>query len=140
TLAARDLGAAQAEPMDADQQALVTRYVEAFERYDIESLVSLLHEDAIQSMPPYSLWLVGPEEISRWMLGPGAGCRGSRLLATTANGCPAFAQYRVDPAGGHAPWSLQVLDISGDRIAGLHYFVVDGDPSLFAAFGLPDHL
>ena len=70
------------------------------------------------------------------MTGPGAGCRGSRLLATSANGCPAFAQYKADGS----PWSIQVVDISGDRIAALHYFVVDGDPALFAAFGLPDHL
>ena len=123
--------------MDADQRELLARYVDAFERYDIDSLVTLLHADAIQSMPPYDMWLQGPTEIGRWLLGPGIGCKGSRLIPTTANGCAAFGQYRVDPAGGHAPWALQVIEVSGDRITAFHSFL---DTDLFAAFGLPDHL
>ncbi|MGH8972022.1 MAG: sigma-70 family RNA polymerase sigma factor [Acidimicrobiia bacterium] len=139
TLAARqfDADGAAAEPADADQQALLARYVDAFERYDIESLVSLLHEDAVMSMPPYDFWLQGPKEMSRWLLGPGCGCRGSRMIATAANGSAAFGQYRVDPAGGHSPWALQVIEISGGRISAWHSFL---DTALFAAFGLPDHL
>ena len=121
-----------------EQQALLARYVEAFERYDVSTFVSLLHEDAVQSMPPYAMWLTGAENIGRWLLGPGIGCRGSRLLPTTANGCPAFGQYRVDPNGGHMPWAVQVLELSGDRISGFHAFLDDGP--LFAAFGLPTHL
>jgi RNA polymerase sigma-70 factor (ECF subfamily) len=123
--------------VDADQEALLARYVDAFERYDVAQLVTLLHEDAIQSMPPYAMWLRGPEEIVRWLLGPGIGCQGSRLVATAANGSPAFGQYRSDGRGGHRPWALQVIEISGDRIAGMHNFL---DTSLFAAFGLPDRL
>jgi RNA polymerase sigma-70 factor (ECF subfamily) len=111
--------------------------VDAFERYDIEGLVALLHTDAIQSMPPYAMWIQGNDQIVRWMLGAGIGCKGSRLLATQANGCPAFGQYRIDPAGGHAPWALQVIEISGDRISGFHSFL---DTSLFGLFGLPAHL
>jgi RNA polymerase sigma-70 factor (ECF subfamily) len=137
TLADRDLDAAQPHVLDVDQRELLARYVDAFERYDIDSLVTLLHKDAIQSMPPYAMWLRGPTEIGRWLLGPGIGCRGSRLIPTTANGCAAFGQYRVDPEGGHAPWALQVIEISGDRITGFHSFL---DTSLFAAFALPDHL
>jgi RNA polymerase sigma-70 factor (ECF subfamily) len=137
TLADRDLDAAQPRVVEADQRELLARYVDAFERYDIDSLVTLLHEDAIQSMPPYAMWLRGPTEIGRWLLGPGFGCKGSRLIPTTANGCAAFGQYRVDPAGGHAPWALQVIEVSGDRITGFHSFL---DTNLFAAFGLPDHL
>ena len=57
----------------------IARYVDAFERYDITSLVALLHEDAVMSMPPYDFWLRGPVEMGRWFLGEGAGCRGSRL-------------------------------------------------------------
>ncbi len=120
-----------------DQQALLARYVDAFERYDITSLVKLLHEDAVMSMPPYHFWLQGPVEMGAWFLGGGAGCRGSRLIATAANGLPAFASYKRDPAGGHAPWSIQVIEISGDRIVGHHNFL---DTTLFAAFGLPAHL
>jgi RNA polymerase sigma-70 factor (ECF subfamily) len=137
TLAARDVDSAPTPLVDADQKALLARYVDAFERYDISRLVTLLHDDAIQSMPPYAMWLRGPEEISRWFLGGGIGCRGSRLIATSANGCAAFGQYRLDPEGGHKPWAIQVVEMSGDRISGLHNFL---DTDLFAAFGLPAHL
>jgi RNA polymerase sigma-70 factor, ECF subfamily len=130
---------AEARPhvVDADKREFLDRYVDAFERYDVETLVTLLHDDAVQSMPPYAMWLNGAADIGRWMLGPGIGCRGSQLLPTEANGGPAFGQYRVDPEGGHAPWALQVLELSGDRISGFHTFL---DTDLFAAFDLPAHL
>jgi RNA polymerase sigma-70 factor (ECF subfamily) len=132
-------GTARPASVSADQAALLNRYVSAFERYDMSSLVALLHEDAVQSMPPYAMWLQGAQDICDWMVQPGpSGCRGSRLLATTANGCPAFGQYRPGPAGGYAPWALQVLEISGDRIAGLQFFL-DAE-RLFPLFGLPPHL
>jgi RNA polymerase sigma-70 factor (ECF subfamily) len=124
--------------VEADQRALLGRYVDAFESYDIDSLVKLLHEDAIQSMPPYAMWVHGAGDIGRFMLGPGAGCRGSRLIPKAANGCPAFGQYKPDPQGGHAPWALQVVEISGSRIAGLHFFL--DTERLFPVFGLPPHL
>jgi RNA polymerase sigma-70 factor (ECF subfamily) len=123
--------------VDAGQVELLARYVDAFERYDVSTLVTLLHDDAIQSMPPYAMWLRSARDIGQWMLGPGIECRGSRLLPTAANGMPAFGQYRIDPEGGHKPWALQVLEISGDRIAGFHTFL---DTDLFEAFGLPAHL
>ena len=50
---------------DDEQQSLLARYVDAFERYDLDSLVALLHEDLVMSMPPYDLWLRGPEELGR---------------------------------------------------------------------------
>jgi RNA polymerase sigma-70 factor (ECF subfamily) len=137
TLASRNLTAGDPQAVDADQQQLLARYVDAFERYDIERLVTLLHEDAIQSMPPYAMWMVGRDSIATWLLGAGIGCRGSRLIATSANGCAAFGQYRVDPEGGHTPWALQVIEVSGDRISGFHAFL---DTDLFASFGLPAHL
>ncbi len=124
--------------VDTGQRALLARYVDAFERYDIDNLVRLLHEDAVQSMPPYAMWLRGAGDIGRFMLGPGAGCRGSRLIPKAANGCPAFGHYKPDPEGGHAPWALQVLEISGNRIAGIHSFL-DAE-RLFRAFGLPARL
>jgi RNA polymerase sigma-70 factor (ECF subfamily) len=128
---------ARPEMLEADQRELLSRYVDAFERYDVATLVTLLHDDAVQSMPPYAMWLRGSTAIGQWCLGPGIGCRGSLLLPTSANGAPAFGQYRVDPKGGHAPWALQVLEISGDRISGYHAFL---DTNLFEAFGLPAHL
>ncbi len=129
-------------PLDAEATELLDQYVDAFERYDIDRLVTLLHEDAVQSMPPFALWLQGAGDIAEWMVQPGpSGCRGSRLVATGANGCPAFGQYRRDPAGGHAPWALQVLEVSGGKIAGMNFFlsILDTD-RLFPAFGLPVHL
>jgi RNA polymerase sigma-70 factor (ECF subfamily) len=132
TLASQDFDATPRA--DADQQALLAQYVDAFERYDVSKLVTLLHDDAIQSMPPYAMWLRGPADISTWLLGPGAQCRGSRLVATAANGCAAFGQYRRDGANGHRAWALQVIEVSGDRISGMHAFL---DTSLFAGFGLP---
>jgi RNA polymerase sigma-70 factor (ECF subfamily) len=89
------------------------------------------------SMPPYDFWLHGPEEMAKFFVGPGIGCKGSRLVTVQANGSTAFASYKPDPNGGYAPWSIQILEISGDRIVGHHNFL---DTTLFAAFGLPEHL
>jgi RNA polymerase sigma-70 factor, ECF subfamily len=137
TLADHDRGATDVAAIEPQERALVARYVDAFERYDIESLVSLLHDDAVMSMPPYDFWLQGAEEMGRWFVGPGADCEGSRLVPLAANGCAAFAQYRPDGKGGHTAWSIQVLEVSGDRIVGHHNFL---DLSLFEAFGLPRDL
>jgi RNA polymerase sigma-70 factor (ECF subfamily) len=137
TLAATDLTVTEAvQPMDEEQRELLARYVDAFERYDLESLTSLLREDATWSMPPYELWLRTHDDIRRWCLGPGIGCRGSRLVPTAANGSPAFGQYKPGGPGGNLePWSLQVLEISDDRIAGISFFL--DTASLFPLFGLP---
>lgn len=125
-------------PLTPDQEALLGRYLDAFERYDMSALAALLHEDAIQTMPPYAMWLQGHDDLVAWYVGPGAGCRGSRLLRGWANGCPAFAQYRVDPAGGHRPWALQVLELRGDRIGEIHAFLDTRE--CFERFGFPAHL
>jgi RNA polymerase sigma-70 factor (ECF subfamily) len=125
------------KPFGPEQETLLARYIDAFERYDVPALVALLHEDAVMSMPPFDFWLQGADVMGRWFSGPGIGCDGSRLVATMANGCAAFGSYRIDPAGGHTPWALQVLEMSGDRIVGHHNFL---DTRLFALFGLPEHL
>jgi RNA polymerase sigma-70 factor (ECF subfamily) len=104
----------------------------------MDSLTSLLHEDATWSMPPYALWLQTHRDIRHWCLGPGIGCRGSRLIPTMANGSPAFGQYKPDPAGGYAPWSLQVLETSGGRISGIVFFL--DTAKFFPMFGLPPRL
>jgi RNA polymerase sigma-70 factor, ECF subfamily len=130
-----------AEPLradDAEQRSLLERYVDAFERYDMDSLTSLLREDATWSMPPYRLWMQTHSDITTWCLGPGIGCKGSRLVAVEANGSPAFAQYKPSEDGGHEPWALQVLELSGDRIDGITFFLDTGH--LFPLFGLPDRL
>lgn len=137
TLAASDVTETDSiNPMDAEQSALLARYVDAFERYDLDSLTSLLHEDATSSMPPYELWLRGHDDIRRWFLGPGAACRGSVLIPTIANGAPAFGQYRPSgPGGAHEPWSLQVLEIADGQIVGMNFFL--DTKTLFPMFGLP---
>jgi RNA polymerase sigma-70 factor (ECF subfamily) len=125
-------------PMDPAQQDLLDRYLEAFEHYDLDSFVSLLHEDVTQSMPPYEMWLEGPDRVRAWMIGPGIGCRGSLLFPTVANGLPAFGQYRPDPDGGYHPWALHVLEVSGGVVVGLNYFL--DTETLFPRFGMPARL
>jgi RNA polymerase sigma-70 factor, ECF subfamily len=126
------------QPADDDQRALLARYVDAFERYDMESLTSLLREDATWSMPPYEMWLQTHDDIVSWCLGPGIGCRGSRLIAVEANGMPAFGQYKPGAQGGLEPWSLQVLEIADGRIVGISFFL--DTERLFPMFGLPPRL
>jgi RNA polymerase sigma-70 factor, ECF subfamily len=121
------------EPSDDRQRALLGRYVDAFERYDMDALVSLLHDDATWSMPPYALWLRTHDDVRAWCLGPGIGCRGSRLVPTVANGLPAFGQYKPGP-DGLEPWSLQVLEIADGRIAGITFHL--DTQRLFPLFGL----
>ncbi|HET7027011.1 MAG TPA: sigma-70 family RNA polymerase sigma factor [Candidatus Limnocylindrales bacterium] len=139
TLGSRDVTTGEGvKPLDAVQQALLDRYVDAFERYDMDSLTALLQEDATWNMPPYALWLQTHLDIRRWCLGPGIGCKGSRLVPTIANGSPAFGQYKPAPGGGHDPWSLQVLETSGDRITGITFFL--DTERFFPLFGLPPRL
>jgi RNA polymerase sigma-70 factor, ECF subfamily len=141
TLASRP-GAPDPGRLDAADGELLRRYLDIFERYDIDALVALLHEDAMMSMPPYALWLRSAADIGRWMLEPGpSGCRGSRLLPTSVNGCPAFGQYRRDPAGGYAPWAVQVLEIVDGRIVAMNFFLAAlAVDRLFASVSLPAHL
>ncbi len=128
----------EAQPLTPAQEELIERYVAAFERYDVPALTSLLREDATFSMPPYALWLQGPEDVGTWLEGRGNACRGSRLLPTAANGSPAFGQYRRSVGGGYHAWALVVLELSADRIAGWNSFL-DVD-SLFPRFDLPPNL
>jgi RNA polymerase sigma-70 factor (ECF subfamily) len=138
TLASRETGQQQTVVLADEQKELLARYVDAFERYDISSLVSLLRDDVVMSMPPYDFWLSGPDQMAQWFVGEGNACEGSRLVAVQANGMAAFASYKPDPATGERkPWSIQIIEISGDRIVGHHNFL---DTTLFEAFGLPASL
>ncbi|BCJ39477.1 DNA-directed RNA polymerase sigma-70 factor [Actinoplanes ianthinogenes] len=130
TLATRDLGEAE---LSGDEQDLVARYADAFQRYDVDTLVTLLHEDAVQTMPPIAAWIRGAAEMGRFMLGPGHGCRGSRLIRITGNAMPGHGHYRWH-GDRWLPWAIQLVDVRGDRIAGLHNFL---DTRLFEVFRLP---
>jgi RNA polymerase sigma-70 factor (ECF subfamily) len=138
TLATADT--ASTAELDDEARALLERYVAAFEAYDIDRLTELLHEDAIQSMPPYSLWLKGRDDIFTWWFGPGIGCKGSKLVPVgLVNGMPAWGQYKPDPdGGGYAPWAVIVPDVSDGRIVELTFFL--DTQRLFPLFGLPDRL
>src|SRR5919202_1559114 len=123
------------DPGEVDKE-LLARYVAAFQAYDMDALTSLIHEDATQSMPPFDMWLAGRDDIFTWWLGPGIGCRGSRvILARGANGSPTFGQYKPSPSGdGYEPWALQVLELSDGRIGEFTFFL--DTEKLFPLFGL----
>ena len=127
------------EELTEEQSALVDRYFHAFQSYDVHALVSLMREDASFSMPPYTLWLQGPEPVRAWLEGPGEGCRGSRLVRVDACGSPAFAQYRRgEREGTYQAWALIVLELAGDRIARWNSFL--DTETLFPLFGLPQRM
>jgi RNA polymerase sigma-70 factor (ECF subfamily) len=141
TLEASDVSASTTSPsVDGADAELLARYVAAFEAYDLDALTALIHEDATQSMPPYDLWLSGRDDIFEWWFGPGIGCRGSRVIPTTAaNGSPAFGQYKPSDTGdGYEPWALQVLEVENGRIVELTFFLAT--ETLFPLFGLPARL
>ena len=127
----------EVQPLSADDQALLARYLEAFERYDMDSLTSLLREDATWNMPPYELWLQTHDDIVKWCLGPGIGCQGSRVIPTmAANGSPAFGQYKPRENGdGFEPWALQVLEIEDGKVVEFTFFL--DTERVFPLFGLP---
>jgi len=129
-----------ARSVDEADEELLSRYVAAFEAYDIDALVPLIKEDAIQSMPPFDMWLEGRQDIFSWWFGPGIGCKGSRVIPTVAaNGSPAFGQYKPSDTGrGHDPWALQVLEIEDGEIVELTFFL--DTETLFPLFGLPPRL
>jgi RNA polymerase sigma-70 factor, ECF subfamily len=137
TLDERGLSAGKEyDPLDDDQQKLLSEYLAAFEAYDVDRFVQLLHEDATQNMPPFELWLQGPENIIKWMLGPGLGCVGSKLMPLVVNGAPAFAHWKPGPDGKHVPFAIQVLEVRDGKVAGITNFL---EPKLFPQFGLPEH-
>ena len=140
TLEETEVTVLEASPsVDEGDDELLARYVEAFQDYDIDALTSLIKEDATQSMPPYDLWLRGRDDIFAWWLGPGIGCKGSRMIsAASANGSPAFGQYKPTVDGGYEPWALQVLEIEDGRIVEFSFFL--DTEALFPLFGLPPRL
>ncbi len=140
TLEQADVADAGRGKLSEHDRELLTRYVDAFQRYDMDALTELIHEDATQSMPPYELWLSGREDIFGWWYGPGIACRGSRVVPTVAaNGAPAFGQYKPSETGsGYDPWALQVLEIADRKIVELTFFLATD--TLFPLFGLPPRL
>jgi RNA polymerase sigma-70 factor (ECF subfamily) len=132
-LGAVDRDSAPSQPAPDDRE-LLAAYVDAFERNDVDALVGLLRDDAILEMPPFELWMQGPDDIRRWLLAVDAFGQ-EQFTPVDANGSPAVAVYRPQAPGGRPKaFSIQVLDIVAGRIGGIHVFL---DPALFELFGLP---
>jgi RNA polymerase sigma-70 factor (ECF subfamily) len=129
--------------LDPEHEALLDRYVDAFERYDMTALAQLLREDVVISMPPHDLWLQGPDNVIGWMEGPGIGCAGSKLIPLDLNGTGAFASYKEAGPGRWEPWAIQVIEVRDGRISGHHNFLDEWDGvrlGLFEELGLPPFL
>jgi RNA polymerase sigma-70 factor (ECF subfamily) len=133
TLASRDLTASVAAPASERDRELLARYVDAFERFDVDALVSLLRDDAVLSMPPYSLWLQGRAAARDWLLANASTCGDVLLVPVAANGSAAFAVYKPAGRAGLGAYSLQVLEVSQSGISAIHTFL---DPGLFELFDL----
>jgi RNA polymerase sigma-70 factor (ECF subfamily) len=132
TLDSRDI--APARPLSDTQARLLDRYTDAFQRYDVEELVSLLHQDVTMSMPPFALWLRGPESVRGWLLGRGSVCRGSRLVPVEVCGAPGFGRYHLAHNGDYEAWAIIAIDFKDDRISGWNSFL--DVETLFPRFGL----
>jgi RNA polymerase sigma-70 factor (ECF subfamily) len=134
-------------PSTEAESRLLEQYLDAFAEYDIDRIVALLRYDVVFDMPPLPLWVRGPDDVHDFMLGPGAACRGSKLIALSANGLPAYASYKPDPEGGAwLPWSVTLLeaeapaDAPAPVLTGIHNFLAPSMPNLFGSFGLPERL
>jgi RNA polymerase sigma-70 factor (ECF subfamily) len=137
TMARRDPARDDGAGLGESEWKLVARYVDAFQRFDVDALVALLRDDATLSMPPVPGWLRGRASISEFLRGSGSACRGSRLLLTRANGLHAFGAYRPGPDGDHHAFAIQLLDIGDGHIIGIQAHL---DARLFPLFELPDRL
>jgi RNA polymerase sigma-70 factor (ECF subfamily) len=138
---------APAHPSTEAESRLLEQYLEAFAEYDIDRIVALLRYDVVFDMPPLPLWVRGPADVHDFMLGPGAACRGSKLITLSANGVPAYASYKPDPeSGAWLPWSVTLLEAEATDggadpiLTGIHNFLAPFMPNLFTSFGLPEQL
>jgi len=119
--------------LEPDERELLSRYIDAFERDDVDGLVALLREDAVLRMPPQPS-VIGAQAVVRFFRETAA--RGDlsrmRLTPTRANGRPAVVVQRRTPDGGLAAHGVLVLEISGGAVAGIDAFI---NPALLPRFG-----
>jgi RNA polymerase sigma-70 factor (ECF subfamily) len=123
--------------LSPEHQALLARYVDAFERYDMDALVELLRDDVVLSMPPYELWLQGADNLVGWFVGQGIGCTASKVIPIAVNGSAGFGSYRMIRPGLWEPFAIQVIEVAGGQIVGHHNFLY---PERFGNFGLPPRI
>jgi RNA polymerase sigma-70 factor, ECF subfamily len=121
---------------DKELSELVGRYVAAWERNDVDAVVSLLAEDVRLTMPPLPIWFIGREQVAVFLRGnPLSDSKRWQLRATAANGQPTLAGYLWDEqAGTFMPYCLFVLAVRDGRIEDITSFI---DAEAFPRFGLP---
>lgn len=121
-------------PNSAVEQDLIERLTRAYETSDVDGVVALLTDDVLFTMPPLPLEYRGRESAARFQAVVFRTGRSFRLVATRANGQPAFGLYLRDPHTNvfHAS-GLLVLTLAGDRICAMTRF----DNSVLPPFGLP---
>ena len=124
----RDLG-------DQRMRKIVERFIDAWDRGEVDTMVSMLTEQPTFAMPPYAPWYRGPAAVEAFLpVAPGLW----RLVPGRANGQLAFGAYRWnDESGTYRAKVLDVLTLDGARIAAVTAF---GTPAVFGRFGLPDEL
>ena len=140
TIARTQLRSDELSRMDVQpDQQLLSRYVEAFEQFDVAALVALFHEEGCMSMPPFEMWIRGKEDLSAFFSLTRLHCEGSRFVPITVNGgYPALAQYMPDREGsGLVPWGIHVIETKENLILHVQNFI---HMPLFTRFGLPERI
>jgi RNA polymerase sigma-70 factor (ECF subfamily) len=123
---------------DERLRELVERFIDAFERGEVDDILSMLAEDATFAMPPYAGWRRGRDEIAESWLMPGGPPPRLRYEQTCANGQPAVGTYLLDEeTGTYVAIALDVLSLRGELIADVTAFRT---PAIFPRFGLPERL
>jgi RNA polymerase sigma-70 factor, TIGR02960 family len=140
TLGRADLRSKELNMMDAEpDRELLSRYVEAFEQFDVQALVDLFHEEGCMSMPPFPMWVRGRDDLFRFFSLTRWHCEGSRFIPITVNGgYPAFAQYvpsRDKPV--LVPWGIHVVEVKDGQIFHVQNFI---NEKLFTRAGLPEQI
>lgn len=140
TMDRADLRSNDMNTMDVEpDQVLLSRYVEAFEQFDVDSLVALFHEEGSMSMPPFTMWIRGKDHLAQFFSLTRWHCEGSHFIPMTVNGgYPALAQYVPDPKQ-HAlvPWGIHVIEVIDNKIFHVHNFI---HQKLFSLAGLPEQI
>jgi RNA polymerase sigma-70 factor (ECF subfamily) len=118
------------------EEAIVAKFVEAYQSADLDALVALFTDDVFMSMPPMPFEYQGRDAVAGFCASMFGGGRRFDLIPTRANGQPAFASYLRAPAGTGHGVGLLVITLSGDRISALTRF----ENSVLPSFGLPRSL
>jgi RNA polymerase sigma-70 factor (ECF subfamily) len=123
---------------DKGVREIVDQYVEAFERADVEAVVSMLAADGAFTMPPLPTWYRGREAVAAFLSGHVLREKRWRVVPVRANAQLAFGNYRLDERReAFEPRSISVLTLAREGIAEITTFL---DPGLFPRFGLPDQI